>query len=233
MLDPWAVLRLPRTSSESQVRDAFRAAALRWHPDRPGGDVARFNEATAAYEAIASGTARPRPRQSPTKGWSQPRNSGGTGFAGTRTQTPHDYRSREAWSDRAWRRRTRPADREQHFTANARTHYRRTASGIPGLGLGLGALLAAIAISATVATIDTTYNFINRGKSFEDTQRELSVARANTQAVAEAKRKAKLARAKASDERRDFVATDQTTPPDSSAAAAREAAIDRGSSEKK
>ena len=34
-----------------EVRHAYRALAMRWHPDRPGGDTATMQAINAAYEA--------------------------------------------------------------------------------------------------------------------------------------------------------------------------------------
>lgn len=55
MADPFAVLGVTRGASEADIKDAFRRAALTWHPDRHvGGGAAaqalaaeRFTEARA------------------------------------------------------------------------------------------------------------------------------------------------------------------------------------------
>lgn len=60
--NPFAVLGLPPTATQAQVKAAYRAAARRVHPDA-GGDEAAFRELAAAAEqasAYASGK-RPNP----------------------------------------------------------------------------------------------------------------------------------------------------------------------------
>ncbi|MFI4936306.1 MAG: DnaJ domain-containing protein [Caulobacterales bacterium] len=46
------VLGLPSSANAEEARVAFRAAAKRAHPDRPGGDAERFREIVAAYRAL-------------------------------------------------------------------------------------------------------------------------------------------------------------------------------------
>lgn len=45
--DPWAELGIARDASRAEVKRAYRAAALRWHPDRGGSaeKMARVNRA--------------------------------------------------------------------------------------------------------------------------------------------------------------------------------------------
>lgn len=55
MRDYYAVLGVRRDADEQEIKDAFRQAALRWHPDRNANDPAtadRFKEAAAAYEVL-------------------------------------------------------------------------------------------------------------------------------------------------------------------------------------
>jgi molecular chaperone DnaJ len=54
ILDHYAVLGLEQGCSAAEVRKAFRAKALKWHPDKAGSSAEarrRFQEATDAYEA--------------------------------------------------------------------------------------------------------------------------------------------------------------------------------------
>jgi hypothetical protein len=56
--DPYAVLNLPRTASASEIRAAYRALALKYHPDRHQGNPlaelasARLAEINRAYETL-------------------------------------------------------------------------------------------------------------------------------------------------------------------------------------
>jgi curved DNA-binding protein len=49
-----AILGLPRGAGPQDVMGAFRAAAKVTHPDRPGGDPARFLEILSAYRLLQS-----------------------------------------------------------------------------------------------------------------------------------------------------------------------------------
>ncbi len=55
MRDPYAVLGVPKTASEKDIKSAFRKLAKAHHPDAHPGDAkasARFNEANQAYEIL-------------------------------------------------------------------------------------------------------------------------------------------------------------------------------------
>jgi curved DNA-binding protein CbpA len=52
MIDPYATLGLTPAATLAQVRAAYRRAAMRHHPDRDGGNLAKFPEAKAAYELL-------------------------------------------------------------------------------------------------------------------------------------------------------------------------------------
>jgi len=45
-------------ATAEQVRQAHRRAALRWHPDKPGGDAERFRAAQAAWEVLGNADRR-------------------------------------------------------------------------------------------------------------------------------------------------------------------------------
>lgn len=45
----WVILEVAQDADEAAVVASFRALSLRWHPDRPGGDVVRMAEINAAY----------------------------------------------------------------------------------------------------------------------------------------------------------------------------------------
>ena len=53
--DYYAVLGVGRDADEQAIKNAFRHAALRWHPDRNANDpetADRFKEVAAAYEVL-------------------------------------------------------------------------------------------------------------------------------------------------------------------------------------
>lgn len=54
---PHEVLGIPPNATREAAREAYRALARRWHPDREGGDAAVFAEVSEAYEKF-----RPRGR---------------------------------------------------------------------------------------------------------------------------------------------------------------------------
>lgn len=55
---PYAVLGLRADAGVDDIRTAFRRAALRTHPDKPGGSCEAFNTVQCAYEAlVGQGTA--------------------------------------------------------------------------------------------------------------------------------------------------------------------------------
>ncbi len=58
MKDPYQILGVPRDATADQVRRAYRARALRLHPDRAGGDAGRMAELNAAHDEIQAALAR-------------------------------------------------------------------------------------------------------------------------------------------------------------------------------
>ena len=57
------VLGVPPDARPEDIKKAFRACALRSHPDKAGGDEEVFKRANAAYEASAP-VSQPKPRTS-------------------------------------------------------------------------------------------------------------------------------------------------------------------------
>lgn len=53
------VLGVSANAAAAEVRRAFRSAAKQVHPDRPGGDAARFREVVEAYHLLQSASAEP------------------------------------------------------------------------------------------------------------------------------------------------------------------------------
>ncbi|MGB0696836.1 MAG: DnaJ C-terminal domain-containing protein [Rhodospirillaceae bacterium] len=61
--DPYSVLGLGKTASESDIKSAYRKLAKQWHPDKNANDpkaAQKFNEATAAYELLSDPDKRQR-----------------------------------------------------------------------------------------------------------------------------------------------------------------------------
>ena len=56
--DFYSVLGLSPSASAAEVRAAYRRAALEAHPDRPGGDGARFRSLGRAYAVLSDGARR-------------------------------------------------------------------------------------------------------------------------------------------------------------------------------
>lgn len=52
-LEPYSVLQVSRGATLEEVRHAYKAMALRTHPDKPGGDEKSFQEVVAAFEQIS------------------------------------------------------------------------------------------------------------------------------------------------------------------------------------
>lgn len=77
-LDPYRVLGVSPSASEKQIRRAYLALAKKHHPDR-GGDAARFDQITKAWNQLseldsepASAQESPRPARTNTKPRSEP-----------------------------------------------------------------------------------------------------------------------------------------------------------------
>lgn len=52
-MDYYTILGLSRDSSQEEIKKAYRKLALQHHPDK-GGDVAKFQEITTAYETLSN-----------------------------------------------------------------------------------------------------------------------------------------------------------------------------------
>jgi molecular chaperone DnaJ len=58
--DYYEVLGIPKNASADEIKKAFRKAALKYHPDKDGGDEAKFKEASEAYEVLKDAQKRQR-----------------------------------------------------------------------------------------------------------------------------------------------------------------------------
>jgi molecular chaperone DnaJ len=58
--DYYDVLGIKKDASADEIKKAFRKAAVQYHPDKEGGDEAKFKEASEAYEILKDPTKRQR-----------------------------------------------------------------------------------------------------------------------------------------------------------------------------
>ena len=58
--DYYEVLGIKKEASADEIKKAFRKAAVQYHPDKEGGDEAKFKEASEAYEVLKDPTKRQR-----------------------------------------------------------------------------------------------------------------------------------------------------------------------------
>ena len=58
--DYYDVLGVSKTASEDEIKKAFRKAAVKYHPDKEGGDEAKFKEVNEAYEVLKDKQKRQR-----------------------------------------------------------------------------------------------------------------------------------------------------------------------------
>lgn len=60
-IDPYKILGVSRSSTQDEIKKAYRKLALKWHPDRNQDDPEseeRFKEISAAHQAIGTSSAR-------------------------------------------------------------------------------------------------------------------------------------------------------------------------------
>ena len=58
MKNLYSALGVLRTATKEQIRSKYREQAQRFHPDKPGGDEARFKEIQEAYATLSDETRR-------------------------------------------------------------------------------------------------------------------------------------------------------------------------------
>ncbi|MFA5987702.1 MAG: DnaJ domain-containing protein, partial [Candidatus Paceibacterota bacterium] len=52
-MDYYKILDVDRKASKEEIRAAFRKLALKYHPDKKGGDEAKFKEINEAYSVLS------------------------------------------------------------------------------------------------------------------------------------------------------------------------------------
>lgn len=50
--DPLTVVGVSAGYTEAELKRVYRKLAMKWHPDRPGGDAKQFDRVTAAYTIL-------------------------------------------------------------------------------------------------------------------------------------------------------------------------------------
>ncbi len=58
--DYYEVLGIPKSASADEIKKAFRKLAIKYHPDKDGGDETKFKEANEAYEVLKDESKRQR-----------------------------------------------------------------------------------------------------------------------------------------------------------------------------
>ncbi|NTW62291.1 molecular chaperone DnaJ [Candidatus Saccharibacteria bacterium] len=58
--DYYEILGISKSASDDEIKKAYRKAAVAHHPDKEGGDEAKFKEASEAYEVLKDKTKRQR-----------------------------------------------------------------------------------------------------------------------------------------------------------------------------
>src|SRR5215475_9999669 len=80
--DYYEVLGIGKTASADEIKKAFRRKAIELHPDKQGGDEAKFKEVNEAYEVLKDAGKRQRYDQFGHAGVGSSAASDGNPFAG-------------------------------------------------------------------------------------------------------------------------------------------------------
>lgn len=79
MKDYYEILGVPKSASEDDIKKAFRKLAQKYHPDKKGGDEAKFKEVSEAYAVLSD---KKRRAEYDTYGRTFAGGHGGGGFGG-------------------------------------------------------------------------------------------------------------------------------------------------------
>lgn len=90
--DYYEILGIGKSASADEIKKAYRKAAIKFHPDKEGGDEAKFKEASEAYEVLKDSAKRQRYDQFGHAGVGGDTGAGGGpfgGFGGAGAQGTH------------------------------------------------------------------------------------------------------------------------------------------------
>ena len=87
--DYYEVLGVSKTASDDEIKKAFRKLAVKYHPDKDGGDETKFKEANEAYEVLKDKQKRQRYDQFGHAGVGGAAGGGGNPFEGFGGQNVH------------------------------------------------------------------------------------------------------------------------------------------------
>lgn len=79
--DYYSILGVSKNASEEEIKKAFRKEAHKYHPDKAGGDEAKFKEVNEAYQVLSNKERRARYDQFGS-GFENGQAGGGQGFGG-------------------------------------------------------------------------------------------------------------------------------------------------------
>lgn len=62
-----SILGTTRSSSAKEIKDSYRVLAMKWHPDRDGGDETKFKQLQEAYKLLAGAEPEPVAKEAPVE----------------------------------------------------------------------------------------------------------------------------------------------------------------------
>ena len=80
--DYYEVLGVGKSASQDEIKKAFRKSAIKYHPDKEGGDEEKFKEVNEAYEVLSNSDKKQRYDQFGHAGVGTSAASGGAPGAG-------------------------------------------------------------------------------------------------------------------------------------------------------
>lgn len=80
--DYYEILGVGKNASDDEIKKAYRKAAVKYHPDKEGGDEAKFKEVNEAYEILKDSSKRQRYDQFGHAGVGGSSSRGGSAYSG-------------------------------------------------------------------------------------------------------------------------------------------------------
>ena len=69
MKDPYSILEIQRGANEEEIKKAYRKMAVKYHPDKPGGNEEKFKEVADAYDKLTN--PKRKAQENPFGGYNQ------------------------------------------------------------------------------------------------------------------------------------------------------------------